>query len=159
MPILKICGVLLILGAGGAAAAFILRFEKRKIAVLAGWSDLIWYIRSQIDCYLMPLPEIMAGADRALLDACCFQSAGRPDLTAVYHASQIYLDPEARRLLCAFVREIGSGYREELIRRCDYYISSLGKIRAKRMEELPARGRVATAVCLGAAALAAILLW
>lgn len=159
MPILKICGVILILGAGCAAAAFAVRFEKRKIAVLAGWSDLIWYIRSQIDCYLMPLPEILAGADRALLDACCFQGTGHPDLNAVYHASQVYLDQEARRLLCAFVREIGTGYREELLRRCDYYIASLGKIRARRLEELPARGRVATAVCLGAAALAAILLW
>ncbi len=158
MPILKILGVILILGAGAFAAAVIVRYEKKKIAVLAGWSDLIWYIRSQIDCYLMPLPEILAGADRALLEACSF-TGQRPDLTSVYHASQIYLDKEARRLLCSFVREVGSGYREELLRRCDYYIASLGKLRSRRMEELPARQRIAVAVSLGVAAMAAILLW
>ena len=63
MPILKILGVILILGTGAFSAGVVIRYEKRKIAVLAGWSDLIWYIRSQIDCYLMPLPEILAGAD------------------------------------------------------------------------------------------------
>lgn len=158
MPILKILGVILILGAGAFAAAALIRYEKRKIAVLAGWSDLIWHIRSQIDCYLMPLPEILAGADRSLLAACGCSEA-RPNLTDVYHASQLYLDKETKRLLCTFVREIGSGYREEMLRRCDYYIASLGKIRSKRMEELPARTRIAVAVCLGMAAMAAILLW
>ena len=158
MPILKILGVFLILGTGGFTAALLVRYERRKIAVLAGWSDLIWYIRAQIDCYLMPLPEILAGADRALFEACCCTDQ-RPNLVSVYHASQFYLDKEARRLLCTFVREIGSGYREELLRRCDYYIASLGKIRAKRLEELPARTRIAAAVCFGVAATAAILLW
>lgn len=159
MPILKILGVILILGTGVFSAGVVIRYEKRKIAVLAGWSDLIWYIRSQIDCYLMPLPEILAGADRALFDACGCSGDRRPDLTAVYHASQFYLDAESRRLLCSFVREVGSGYREELLRRCDYYIASLGRIRSRRLEELPARSRVAAAVCIGVAALAAILLW
>lgn len=158
MPILKILGVVLILGTGGFTTVAIVRFEKRKIAVLAGWSDLIWYIRSQIDCYLMPLPEILAGADLALFEACgC--SEQRQNLTAVYHASQLYLEKESRRLLCSFVREIGSGYREELLRRCDYYIASLGKLRTRKMEEFPAKTRIAAAVCLGVAAMLAILLW
>lgn len=150
--------MILILGTGGFATAVLVRFERRKISVLAGWSDLIWYIRSQIDCYLMPMPEILAGADRALFESCCC-SEPRPNLIAVYHASQFYLDRESRRLLCVFVREIGNGYREELLRRCDYYVATLGKIREKRLEELPARTRIAAAVCLGIAATAAILLW
>ena len=158
MPILKILGVILILGTGGFATVLLVRFERRKISVLAGWSDLIWYIRSQIDCYLMPMPEILAGADRALFEACCCAEP-RPNLVAVYHSSQFYLDRESRRLLCAFVREIGSGYREELLRRCDYYIATLGKLREKRLEELPARTRIAAAVCLGISAMASILLW
>lgn len=158
MTILKIPGVLLILGAGFAAASFAIRFEKRKIAVLAGWADLIRYIRSQVECYLLPLPQIMERADPALLEACLCPGT-HPDLTSVYSASQIYLDAEARRLLSAFVREFGYETREELLRRSDYYGTALGHIRAKRMEEYPSRSRVIFAVCIGTAILISILLW
>lgn len=158
MTVLKLLGVLLILGAGGFAASLFVGFEKRKIAVLAGWSDLIFYIRSQVDCYLLPLPQIMERADRALLEAClCRQQ--HPDLTTIYHTSQMYLDAEAKRLLSSFVREFGYGGREELLRRSDYYIAALGQLRAKRMEELSAKSRVIFAVCMGAAVLLSILLW
>ncbi len=158
MTILKLLGVFLLLGAGGFAASVTVNFEKRKAAVLAGWSDLIFYIRAQVDCYLLPLPQIMERADRALLEA-CFCRQPHPDLTAVYHASQIYLDTEARRLLSSFVREFGYGGREELLRRCDYDIAALGQLRAKRMEEFPAKARVMVAVWMGAALLLSILLW
>ena len=158
MVVLKICGVLLILGAGGLSALVLIRHEKRRVAVLAGWSDLIWYIRSQVDCYLLPLPEILARADVNLFQA-CFCQEPHANLTAVYHASQFYLDQESKRLLSSFVREFGYGNREELLHRCDSYISSLGRLRAKRMEELPAKARIACAVCIGIAVLISILLW
>ena len=158
MTVLKLFGVLFILGAGGFGASAAIRYERRKIAVLAGWSDLIRYIRSQVDRYLLPLPQILARADTALFDA-CFCRQPQPDLTAIYHASQLYLDAEARRLLAAFVREFGYENREELLRRCDDDIAALGRLRAKRLEEFPAKTRVIFAVCTGTALLISILLW
>ena len=158
MPILKILGVILIFGAGVAAAESYILFEKKKIAVLDGWTDLIRYIRLQIDCFLMPLPEILAGADRALLSACNCERREK-SLCGVYRSSQRYLDRDSRRLLCSFLREIGSGYREEQLRRCDHYIASISSVRARRAEEFPARRRITVAICLCSAAFAAILLW
>lgn len=158
MTILKILGVLFILGAGGLSASFAVRYEKKKIAVLAGWSDLIWYIRSQVDCYLLPLPQILERADGSLLEACDCREE-RPDLTGIYNASQPYLDQQARRLVASFARGSGFENREELLRRCDYCISSLGRLREKRLEEFSAKARVITAVCMGAAVLISILLW
>ena len=151
-------GVILILGAGAASASLAIRFEKRKIAVLAGWADLIRYIRAQVDCYLLPLPQILARADKTLLEA-CFCKQQHPDLTAIYHSSQVYLDTEAKRLLASFVREFGYETREELLRRSDYYMGELCRLREKRMEELAPRSRVIVAVCMGAAILISILLW
>ena len=158
MTILKLLGVGLILGAGGAAASFGVRFEKRKLDVLAGWIRLIRYIRSQVDCYLLPMPQILERADTALLEECLCRQP-KPDLPAVYHASQIYLDAEAQRLLSSFVREYGFETREELLRLSDYYMEALGQIRARRMEELRAKTRVIFAVCMGTAILISILLW
>lgn len=158
MTILKLLGVFLILGAGGLAATYAVRYEKRKISVLAGWSELILYIRSQVDCYLLPLPQILERADVALFGA-CFCRDPHPDLTGVFHASQSYLDTEARRLLASFVREFGYEGRAELLRRSDYYVAELGRLRAKRLEELTAKTRVIYAVCMGAAILISILLW
>ena len=158
MQILKLLGVALILSAGGFAAVCAIRYEKRRIAVLDGWIDLILYIRTQIDCYLMPIGEILAVADPSLLRSVLCNSP-RPDLTALYHTSQFYLDNESKRLVCTLIRELGTSYREEQLRRCDYYTSVLRRIRDKRQEELPARVRVTVALCLTAAAAAAILLW
>ena len=153
-------GVILILGAGAASASLAIRFEKRKIAVLAGWADLIRYIRAQVDCYLLPLPQILARADKTLLEACfCKRPPPDPDLTAIYHSSQVYLDTEAKRLLASFVREFGYETREELLRRSDYYMGELCRLREKRLEEFAPRSRVIVAVCMGAAILISIILW
>jgi len=158
MTILKLFGVILILGAGASAVSFSVRFEKRKIAVLAGWIDLIRYIRAQVDCYPLPLPQILERADHALFES-CFCRHPTPDLTTIYHASQIYLDAEAKRLLSSFVREFHYETRAELLRRSDYYAGELGRLREKRMEEFTAKSRVIFAVCMGAAILISILLW
>ncbi len=158
MVTLKLLGCLMILSAGGLAAFSAVKYERRKLSVLDGWIDLIFHIRTQIDCYLMPLNEILEGTDRELLHACMGDGAAG-GLDTLLQNSQLYLGKEARRLLSAFVREIGTSYREEQVKRCDYYIASLRSLREKQMEELPARTRVCVALCLCAAFGIAILLW
>ena len=158
MVALKLLGCLLILASGALAAFSAARHERTRLSVLDGWIDLIFYIRTQIDCYLMPLNEILAGADRELLRA-CMGGESAVGLSTLLQNSQFYLNSEARRLISAFVREIGSSYREEQVKRCDYYISALRGIREKQGEELPARVRVCVALCLCAAFGIAILLW
>lgn len=158
MLILKITGIILVLGTGGLSAVFSIRLEKRKLAVLAGWTDLIWFIRSRVECYSMPLPKILSGADPSLLEACaCRQPVG--ELQTVYLASKPYLDAEAGRLLCAFMREFDYGQRKELLHRCDHYIAELGALRAKRAKELPAKVRILYALCIGASVFVSLMLW
>ena len=158
MPVFKLLGCLLVLSAGGLAAFSSVQYEKRRLSVLDGWIGLVFYIRSQIDCYLTPLNEILNGADRELLRACMGDGHCR-DLQGILQNSQLYLGSEAQRLLSAFVRELGSSYREEQVKRCDYYITSLRTLRDKQMEELPAKIRVSVAICLCIAFGVAILLW
>ena len=155
---LKLFGALLILFVGGVSAYLAVRYEKKRLTVLEGWIDLILYIRGQIDCYLMPMPEILASGDRALFEA-CMSPANAADLPEILHASSIYLDGGTKRLLESFVREIGTGYREEQLRRCDYFVDVLRTQREKTAAELSARIRLAVALCLCTALGTTILLW
>ncbi|MBQ9760212.1 MAG: hypothetical protein IJW16_02560 [Clostridia bacterium] len=158
MILLKLLGAGLITSVGGFAAYSAVRFEKHKLMVLDGWIDLIFHIRGQIDCYLTPLDEILSSADPSILKACMCNTP-HPDLHALLEASSPYLAQESRRLLSGFVREIGGSYREEQLRRCDYYINALRVIRDKLAADLPARTKLSVTVSLCIALGAAILLW
>lgn len=158
MVLIKTIGVGLILTAGSFAAYSAVRYEKHKLSVLEAWIDLIFHIRGQIDCYLMPLDEILACADRELLLSCMCHTP-HPDLKTLLASSSPYLGGECKRLLTAFVREIGGSYREEQLRRCDYYINALRAIRDKLAADLPARVKLTVTASLCAALGAAIILW
>ena len=58
----KLLGTLILLGAGGYVSLAMNRFERRRLSVLDGYLSLIQYIKGQIDCYAMPLTDILARA-------------------------------------------------------------------------------------------------
>ena len=155
---LKFLGALLILAVGVFAAFVSVQYEKKRLSVVDGWIDLILYIRSQIDCYRMPLDDILSGGDRALFEA-CMSPSNAADLPAILEASGIYLDGDGKRLIESFVREIGAGYREEQIKRCDFFISSLRTQRERIAAQLPLRTRLCATLCICIALATAILLW
>ena len=154
----KLMGSLLILCTGALAAWNLNLYEKRRIRALEGWLDLIFYIRTRIDCFLTPIGEIFATADKALLLSCMGNGREQSPAELLRH-SRLYLGQDAARLLESFVGEIGCCYREEQVKRCDYYISALQSLRQKRAEALPARLRTKTALCICSALATVILLW
>ncbi len=158
MILIKLIGGGLILSAGAAAAYTTVRFEKQKLSVIDAWIDLIFHIRGQIDCYLKPLDEILACADREILKNCMCRTP-HPDLKMLFDASAPYLGEEAKRLITSFIKEIGGSYREEQLRRCDFYINSLRIIRQKIADDLPSRTKLRITLSLCTAIGAAILLW
>ena len=155
---IKLFGGLLVLLAGVLSAGAYARFEKKRLSVLDAWMELLLYIRGQIDCYLMPIDRILGLADRDLLRAC---SGGKPvsSLTDTLHGALPYLDFESRRLLSSLARELGSSYREEQLKRCDYYLQALQRQREKLEQALPNRIKLGTTVRLCVAIGTAILLW
>ena len=155
---LKILGGLLILSVGIFAAFVSVQYEKKRLTVIDGWIDLILYIRGQIDCYLLPIGDILSGGDRALFEA-CMSPSNAADLPAILDASGIYLDGDGKRLVEGFVREIGSGYREEQLKRCDFFIDSLRSQRERIDAALPLRVRLCATLCICIALATAILLW
>lgn len=155
--------------AGGYVSLWIARFERRRLRVLDGYISLIYYIKGQIDCYAMPLADIMAGADPAVIAACLGLDVEnrRPRLSdervaqlpSLVKESRLYLDAESERLLETFTGELGRNFRAEQVNRCDYYIAALTEERKRLSESMPARVRACSILAVCAALAAAVLLW
>lgn len=163
--ICKAAGVLLLLMSGCYVSAAVSRFERRRLQVLDGYISLLYYVKGQIDCYAMPLSDILRRADPSLLAACrggearAEASADGGPLTVMIRESRLYLEPESERLLLTWAGELGATYRAEQVARCDYYVEALTAERRKLYDALPARLRTTAALCLCATVAAALLLW
>ena len=165
----KCLGAFFLLLAGGYLSVFFNRMERRRLQVLDAYIALIRYIKGQIDCYAMPMEEILTRADPHLLRTCMGQGRtylhdkDEPVLYLPFHEmvteSRLYLEPESERLLSAFARELGQTYRHEQVMRCEHYIQALGEERRKLSETAPIRVRMNSILCLCCALGVAVVLW
>lgn len=160
----KLLGSLLLVGAGAYVAMASARYERRRVGVLDGYLSLLRFIRGQINCFAMPMEQILAGVDGSVLAACRGQTgwdAGRPtpSIPLLLRDSHGYLGAESERLLASFSHELGHTHRAEQVGRCDYYLSALEEQRARLADTLPTRIRTGGALCMTCALAIAVLLW
>ena len=161
---IKLIGSALVVLAGVWASLLLTRYEKRRVAVLDGYVSLIRLIRSEIGCASKPLDHILRDADPALVAACIGRRDGRSvpayaDLASMLTASRVWLGTEAERLLGGFASSVGSGFREEEVRRCGECLTALIEVRSRLADGLPARLRTGCTLCVTAALSAALLMW
>ncbi len=169
---IQLVGGLILLLVGGYVSVAVSRFERRRLRVLDGYISLIFYIKGQIDCYAMPVAEILARADPAVLAACLGmdegESASLPPLVratpesplpVLVRESRLYLEPECDRLISTFACELGQTFRADQVARCDHYITALTEERRRLADIIPARIRVSSTLCIACALAMAILLW
>ena len=157
MNTLRYLGIaaILVTALGGALSGA--RLEKKKLQTLDAWIALIAHIRLQIDCYLMPLDRILATADRPLLATLGNEHAKTAD--ALLKSSLPYLDTAVAQELSAFFATLGTTYREEELKRCDYYLTRLRAHREAMAASLPARVKAKITLTLCLAVGSVILLW
>ena len=151
---LKLFGGLLMALTGVILALSIYRFEQKKLRVIDSFISLIFHIKGQIDCYSLPLCDIMRA-----LPADLELPRETEDFGQMLTHSRIYLDRESYRLLQRFFLEFGSLYRDEQLRRCDYYIEALGEQRRILFDDLPARAKIGGALCICSVIGLLIILW
>ena len=154
----KIIGAILMAVSGVIIGLSRRRFEWRKLQTIDGFMSLLFYIKGQIDCYARPRSEILETLPAEVFCACnC--PGGASTLEELVEASKIYLDDESLRLVSAFAAEFGSTFRDEQLRRCDYYISALGEQRRILFSSVKDKGRAGSALWICAGICAIILLW
>ena len=133
------------------------RLEQKRLQILDAWINLISHIRLQIDCYLTPLDRILATADRTLLASIGNESARTPD--ELLKASLPYLNSDVARQLSTFLAALGTTYREEELKCCDYHLARLRDRREAMASALPARVKAKVTLTLCIAVGSVILLW
>lgn len=154
----KLVGMLTLLAVGGGFAVGSVQAERRRLSVLDAWIELLLTVRREIDCYLRPIDEILQGCPTELLRACTAGGAVG-SLDALLRGGAPYLESETYRLLERFSKDIGSSYREEELRLCDFSIQALQGRRELLAAEHPARVKLGITLSISAALGAIILLW
>ena len=153
----KLIGGILILAAGYGASLILNARENERAQRLICFCRLLRFFRLQIDCYCAPIGEIFAKVDKDILRGC-----GCNAEVSDFEAFLCSLDPpaegEAGALLRSFASELGSGYREDQLRCCDYHLSMITPLRDAAVSEAARRKKLNTVLCLAAAAAAVILL-
>jgi hypothetical protein len=142
MPFTKSLGVALLLGCGALCGILWASFEHKKCLQAEGFVDLIRNIRLQIDCFATPVSKILATLDERL-----YKMLGTPhiptDLNTLLTGTPLLVGREYTKLLWDFSSSLGTGYREEELRYCVYYLMRLSPLAQKMREELEKRTRLA----------------
>ena len=155
---LKLIGALIFCLSGVVMAISYRRFQLKKLQTLDGFVSLLFYIKGQIECFARPRSEILLTLPPEIFCACnC--PGGAETFEELVEESRIYLDEEALRLVCAFASEFGGVFRDEQLRRCDYYISALSEERRRVFASVGARSRAGGALWICGCVGIIILLW
>ena len=157
MLIVKGLGVAALLACGALAGIFWANFERAKCRQAEGFVDLIRNIRLQIDCFGTPIAGILASLDNGLYAALGVQCVPE-DLATLLAQTLLLVDREYAQLLRDFAASLGTGYREEELRYCDYYLARLAPLAQKTREELEKRTRLALILPLALSAALILLL-
>lgn len=157
--LIKLLGSLLIALSGTYFSFSFCKFQRKRLQVLDSYISLLFFIKGQIDCYLRPISEILGMADERIIEGCGFKKSTPSSLTEMLPYSRIYLEDESRRLLYNFSEEFGSTYKDEQLKRCDYYIESLLVERNALCDEIPSRSKAGSALWMCTSFALMIMLW
>ncbi len=155
---IKLIGSLMLCISGVIMAFSYSSFQRKKLVTLDGLISMIFYIKGQIDCFSRPRSDILSSLPAEVFCACNCPH-GAETLEEIVEASRIYLDEEALRLAASFASEFGSTFRDEQLRRCDYYISALGEERKRVFSSVTSKSRAGSALWICACAGLIILIW
>jgi len=119
-------GILLI--AAGLLSRGLTHEHRKVLRELEALCDMVQYIRDNIDHLMKPLPEIFASYQNDYLETIGFLPRIRhTSLKQAWEEQSFSFSGESVFLLSEFVRTIGSSYRTEELRLCDYTLTRLNE--------------------------------
>ena len=158
MPFTKWLGNILLLGCGLLGSMLGARFERARCLQSEGFVDLIRNIRLQIECFGTPISKILSGLDDKLYASLGVKQVPH-DLDTLLSQTLLLVDREFLKLLREFAKSLGTGYREEELRYCDYYLARLVPLAQNMRDELEKRVRLALILPPALSAALILLLW
>ena len=130
--ILRLCGSFLLLLASSIVSMMLSRVGKRRLLSLQEVINLLKYIRNNISSFKTPLDGIFNNYRSDLFDSVGFSDAMKSEgLCAAFSRSYLDIPSEVETHLIEFSCSLGTGYADDEIKRCDYYVSVIQEIAEK----------------------------
>ncbi len=154
----KIVGALLLACSGIAVGAECNRTASAALRQNEAMMALLRIVRGQIECFSMPIGEILGSCEPELMEGCGYTETDTPrDLGQMLSHAAVF-DAHTVSIVSQFASEFGRGYREDEVRACDYALSLLEERRAVLAAELPIRKKRNMTLCVCASLALALLL-
>lgn len=138
MHFVKWIGVLVIAAFAFLGGIWLSAFEQARCRQARAFLALLEYMRRQIECFSLPVPQILQEADASLLAACGVEERPR-DFASLLQDCELLLPARYCTLLAEFSAELGTAYRSEQLRACTYYTAQLTPLCEEIERELQRR--------------------
>lgn len=142
----KVAGSFLWLLSGFFLSVEINKYNKSKLTQAEAFIALIKNIRLKIECYAMPIPEILASCDDKIISECGGENADRSSLKSFYETIRLAVDGAGKKAIRDFCMTVGSGYKENEVKVCDTYIEELMSYRSLLSDKLPGTEKMCTTI-------------
>jgi hypothetical protein len=131
---------------------------RLTLARIEGVLMLVRHIRSEIECFSMPLPSAFARCPHAVYEKCGYTRQSPPSSFSELIDGCAQLDGECLSILVRLADGLGKGYKDDQLALCDYYLELLEDRRAVLGSQLPMKMKRNGALCLCGALAVVILL-
>ena len=152
--IYKLLGCGILLGCGVLYPRLCARERRAVREQIEALMELVNFMRRQIECFRLPVAEILGRCDDGLL----LQFGGRKESLSALFEGTCWLDRDAEAVARELAASLGKGYYVEQLVLCDAALTSLSALYDKREKGEEGKRRAEGVLSLGAAALAVILL-
>ncbi len=157
----RIIGALLLVGAFCYVGFLFSCIQSGRQRRLECFLQLVRQIENEISCFQTPLDEIYGRFEGEALKKCgfiaCLRAHGMTQaLKEKRH--QLCFSDEEFRLLLDFSAELGTSYREEQLRGCEYYRRALEDYCKRGRETLPARLKLCRSLAVTGGLLLVVML-
>ncbi len=154
---IRIIGASMVALCGICAAHMLNSDAKRATEQAEALAELLRHVRSEIECFCMPIPKILERCPRELLRRCGYEGDAPSELCELAEGCNIS-DDACRGVVEDFCREIGKGYRDGTLALCDYYIARFEECRQRLSSSLASKRRKNSTLCVSGALAAVIIL-
>lgn len=144
---------------GGMSGAYFLNNRAaRALLQIEALCSLIGYIRSQVECFALPIGEIFEKCEPSLLFDCGWQEKDAPQTLCELTERCEFYDAAAQKAVCDLALDFGKSYIDESLKQCDLCVSLLRERKRELLSELPKKKKLNATLCVSGALAVIILL-
>lgn len=148
MLFFKIFGASLVLLCGLSLARTLNGRAANALSQTEAWARLVASVKSEVECFSLPIGEILARISDGELERLGCSLRTRPRTLSELVAGTRWSDRETEMIARRFCDEFGKSLRDEQVGRCAYFISELEERKKSLASELPAKRKLNSTLCI-----------